>query len=293
MSEEIQPTQSDKCNKNSSDEPKSEDTADTPQHRHIPTYIETGIVDLIPPMLTTFKKEFTGYFRTPLAYVFLIIFLVISSVLTFQFGRLFERAQADLQPFFSFHPWLYLFLVSAISMKLWSEEKKVGTLELVLTLPVSMFSVVCGKFMAAWCFIGVALILTFPIWITVNYLGDPDNGVIFTSYLGSWMLASAFVAIGSFTSAITNNQVIAFVLSTVIGFCFIMLGFPLITNHLSTWLPSAIVDLTVHTSILYHYQAISRGILSIGDIMYFKIFCLGWLLATTAILEIGKHHPKN
>ncbi|MBT4160409.1 MAG: ABC transporter permease subunit, partial [Gammaproteobacteria bacterium] len=143
------------------------------------------------------KRELQSYFATPIAYVFIVVFLVLSSVFTFYLGNFFERQQADLIPFFSFHPWLYLFLVPAISMRLWSEERKTGTLELLMTLPLSRRDIVLGKFLAAWIFAGLSLLLTFPIWITVNYLGDPDNGVIFASYIGSWLMAGGFLAIGS------------------------------------------------------------------------------------------------
>src|SRR5450432_2110570 len=167
-------------------------------------------------IVTLFKRELASYFATPVAYVFIVIFLLLAGTFTFYFGNFFERSQADLLPFFNFHPWLYLFLVPAVGMRLWSEERKSGTIEMLLTLPVTMWQAVAGKFLAAWAFIGIALVLTFPIWITVNYLGSPDNGVIFASYIGSFLMAGAFLAVGSCISACTRSQVIAFILTVVV-----------------------------------------------------------------------------
>jgi len=158
------------------------------------------------------KRELDSYFSTHLAYVFILIFLVLSGVFTFYLGSFYERGQADLLPFFNFHPWLYLFLVPALSMRLWAEELKSGSIELLLTLPVTIVDAVVGKFLAAWIFAGISLMMTFPLWLTVNYLGDPDNGVIFTSYIGSWLMAGSFLAIGSCMSALSKSQVIAFIL---------------------------------------------------------------------------------
>jgi ABC-2 type transport system permease protein len=185
------------------------------------------------PIFTVFKRELASYFATPVAYVFIVIFLLLAGTFTFYLGNFYERGQADLQPFFNFHPWLYLFLVPAVGMRLWSEERKSGTIELLLTLPVTMWQAVVGKFLAAWAFIGIALALTFPIWITVNYLGSPDNGVIFASYVGSFLMAGAFLAIGSCISACTRNQVIAFILTVVVCFVFLLAGFPLVLNFFS------------------------------------------------------------
>ena len=174
-----------------------------------------------------FRRELRSYFATPVAYVFIVIFLMLTGVFTFYLGGFYEREQADLRPFFNFHPWLYLFLVPAVAMRLWAEERKSGTIELLMTLPVSPLQAVVGKFLAAWAFIGIALLLTFPIWITVNYLGDPDNGVILSAYTGSFLMAGGFLAIGSCISATTRNQVIAFVLTVVVCFGFLLAGFPL------------------------------------------------------------------
>src|SRR5436305_2593225 len=171
-----------------------------------------------------FRRELRGYFATPLAYLFIVIFLVLAGVLTFFVGNFFDRGQADLQPFFTFHPWLYLVLIPALSMRLWAEERKSGTIELFLTLPISMMAAVLGKFLAAWAFAGIALALTFPFWLTVNYLGTPDNGVILASYIGSFLMAGGFLAIGACLSALTKNQVIAFVVTAAVCFLFTVSG---------------------------------------------------------------------
>ncbi len=171
------------------------------------------------------RRELGGYFATPVAYVFIVIFLILAGVATFQLGGFFVRGQADLSPFFTFHPWLYLFLIPALSMRLWAEERRSGTIELLLTLPISPAGAVVGKYLAAWLFAGIALALTFPLWVTVNVLGDPDNGAIFTAYLGSLLMAGGFLAIGSAVSAATKSQVIAFVISVVLCFAMLLLGF--------------------------------------------------------------------
>ena len=189
------------------------------------------------PSLAIFKRELKSYFATPVAYVFIVIFLVMAGLFTFYLGGFYERGQADLQPFFSFHPWLYLFLVPAVSMRLWSEERKSGTIELLLTLPVTMWQAVLGKFLAAWAFIAIALALTFPIWITVNYLGAPDNGVIVASYLGSLLMAGAFLAIGACLSAATRNQVVSFILTVVVCFFLLLAGFPMVLDFVRSFLP--------------------------------------------------------
>ena len=234
------------------------------------------------------KRELRSYFATPIAYVFLMVFLVLSSVFTFYMGNFFERQQADLVPFFSFHPWLYLFLVPAISMRLWSEERKSGSLELLMTLPISQRDIVLGKFLAAWLFAGIALILTFPIWLTVNYLGDPDNGVIVASYIGSWFMAGGFLAIGSCMSAVTRSQVIAFVLTGFICLLFVMAGFPLVLNAFKGWLPLVVLDTVASLSFLSHYTAVSKGVLSLQDFFYFMSVIVVWLLATSVVIDVKK-----
>lgn len=180
-----------------------------------------------------FKRELASYFATPLAYVFIVIFLVLAGVFTFYLGNFYERNQADLASFFAFHPWLYLFLVPALAMRLWAEERKSGSIELLMTLPLTRFEAVAGKFLAAWAFAGIALLLTFPMVLTVNYLGEPDNGAILAGYLGSWLLAGGYLAIGSCMSALAKNQVIAFILAVAACFLFMLSGFPLVLDAFS------------------------------------------------------------
>lgn len=234
------------------------------------------------------RRELAGYFATPVAYVFIFIFLVLAGVFTFYVGNFYERQQADLIPFFSFHPWLYLFLIPAISMRLWSEERKSGTLELLMTLPLSRWDIVLGKFLAAWLFAGIALLLTFPIWITVNFLGDPDNGVIFASYVGSWLMAGGFLAIGSCMSALTRSQVVAFVLCGFVTLLFVMAGFPLVLDVVRGWMPLSLVDMIASLSFLTHFNAISRGVLSLQDFLYFVSMIVLWLAATSVVLDLKK-----
>ena len=237
---------------------------------------------------TVLRRELYSYFASPLAYIFLVIFLMLSSGFAFYMGSLFERGQADLLPFFSFHPWLYLFLVPALAMRLWAEERKSGTIELLLTLPVTVTQAVIGKFLAAWFFVALALALTFPIWVTVNYLGDPDNGVIIASYLGSWLLAGAFLAVGSGVSATTNNQVIAFIVTVVVCFLLVVAGFPLVLAAFRTWAPNLIVDAVSSLSFLTHFQAISRGVLDLRDVGFFVLVIVACLLATVLIINLKK-----
>ena len=233
-------------------------------------------------------RELKGYFSTPLAYVFIVIFLALMGTFTFYLGGFYERGQADLAPFFNFHPWLYLFLVPAIAMRLWAEERKSGTVELLMTLPVTMWEAVLGKFLAAWCFTAVALALTFPIWITVNYLGDPDNGVIVAAYVGSLLMAGAFLAIGSCISAANRNQVIAFIITVVICFAFLLSGFPLVLDFFSTWAPQIVVDTVAGLSFLTHFNSLSKGVLDLRDILYFLLVIGTWLYANAIVLDIKK-----
>lgn len=232
------------------------------------------------------KREFSSYFSTPLAYVFIFIFLVLSGVFTFYLGNFYERGQADLSPFFNFHPWLYLFLVPAISMRLWSEERKSGTIELLMTLPITKLDAVLGKFIAAWLFAGLALILTFPLWITVNYLGNPDNGVILASYIGSWLMAGGFLAIGSCMSALSKSQVIAFIACGVVCLLFILAGFPLVLNVFRAWMPEGFIDTLASVSFLTHFGSITRGVLSLVDVLFFLSVIVTWLLATMIVVEM-------
>ncbi|MFP6809196.1 MAG: ABC transporter permease subunit [Pseudomonadales bacterium] len=237
-------------------------------------------------MLIIMKREFGSYFSTPIAYVFILIFLILSGVFTFYLGNFYERQQADLTPFFSFHPWLYLFLVPAVSMRMWAEERKSGTIELLMTLPISTFDAIMGKFLAAWFFTGIALLLTFPLWLTVNYLGEPDNGVIFASYLGSWLMAGGFLAIGAWASALSKSQVIAFIISGVVCLLFILAGFPLVLNAFKDWVPILFVDTIASLSFLTHFSSVSKGVLSLKDLLYFLSMIVFWLTLTTVIVEL-------
>ncbi len=235
-----------------------------------------------------FKRELKSYFATPVAYVFIVIFLVLSAALTFYMGEFYERGQADLLPFFGFHPWLYLFLVPAVSMRLWSEERKSGTIELLLTLPLTMWQAVLGKFLAAWAFIGIALLLTFPLWITVNYLGAPDNGVIFASYLGSLLMAGSFLAIGSCISAATRNQVVAFILTVTACFMLVMAGYPLVLDAFRAWAPQGLVDAIAGLSFLTHFTSISKGVIDVRDLLYFLLMIAFWLYASAIVIDLKK-----
>ncbi len=239
-------------------------------------------------MTAVLRRELLSYFATPVAYVFIVIFLMLSAAFTFYLGGFYERGQADLQPFFVFHPWLYLFLIPAISMRLWAEERKSGTLELLLTLPISLRDAILGKFLAAWLFSGLALALTFPIWITVNYLGDPDNGVIIAAYLGSFLMAGAYLAIGSSLSALTRNQVIAFILSVVACFLMMVTGLDLVLDFFRGWLPQGLVDAIASLSFLTHFQSISRGVVELRDVIYFLLVIGFGLAANAVIIEARK-----
>jgi len=239
-------------------------------------------------VVTVFKRELRSYFATPVAYVFIVIFLILSGAFTFYLGNFYERGQADLQSFFQYHTILYLFLVPAVSMRLWAEERKSGTIELLLTLPVTMWQAVFGKFLAAWVFIGIALALTFPIWITVNYLGSPDNGAIFASYVGSFLMAGAFLAIGSCISATTRNQVVAFILTVVICFVLMMAGYPIVLDAFSSFAPQGVVDSIASLSFLTHFASISKGVFDLRDLVYFALMIGVWLYATAVVIDMKK-----
>ena len=224
-------------------------------------------------------RELKGYFRTPLASIFLLVFLALSSGMTFFLGRFFERDQADLTAFFSWHPWLFLVLMPAIGMRLWAEERRSGTIELLITLPVTNTQLVVGKFLASWIFTLIALILTMPIWITVNYLGEPDNHVILISYFGSWLMAGAFLALTSCLSALTKNQVIAFIISSISGFVLIMAGFNLVLSAVRSWSPNWITETISSMSFLSHFSRIQMGVFDLSTLVFFismMILCL-WI----------------
>ena len=234
------------------------------------------------------KRELYAYFATPMAFVFIAIFVAMTGAFTFYIGRFFDRNQASLETFFSFHPWLYLLLVPAVAMRLWAEERKSGTIEQLLTLPITTFEAVLGKFLAAWLFCGIALLLTFPMWLTVNVLGAPDNAVVFVSYLGSFLMAGAFLAIGMCMSALTRNQIIAFIAGSVVCFLFTMSGLDLVLNFFRLWAPDAVVTTIASFSFLTRFEALSRGIIDIRDLIYFLSLISFWLFATVIAVETKK-----
>lgn len=237
---------------------------------------------------TIFRRELAAYFATPLAYVFIIIFLVLAGALAFFLGNFFERGRADLQSFFSFHPWLYLFLIPAIAMRLWAEERKTGTIELLMTLPITAWEAIVGKFLAAWAFIGVALLCTIPMWFTVNYLGNADDGVVLTSYLGSFLMAGAFLAIGSCISALTKNQVIAFIVSATLCFILVMAGAELVLNFFRGWAPAFLLQAIASLSFLNHFDQITKGVITLPTLLFYLSMIAFFLFANVIIVEQRK-----
>jgi ABC-2 type transport system permease protein len=234
------------------------------------------------------RREFAAYFSTPLAAVFITIFVAATGAFAFFIGGFFERGQANLESFFIYHPWLYLFLVPAVAMRLWAEERKTGTIELLMTLPISPAEAIVGKFAAAWAFVGVALMLTFPMWITVNVLGSPDNGVILASYLGSFLVAGAFLAVGAFISALTKNQVIAFILSATACFLLVTSGLELVLGFFRGWAPAFIVDAIASMSFLNHFELISRGVITLPSLFFYFSIIAFFLFANVVIVEQRK-----
>ena len=237
--------------------------------------------------LAVFKRELKGYFATPVAYVFLVIFLFFSGYLAFKQG-FFEMRQADLRIFFKNLPMLFVFMVPSTAMRLWAEERKTGSIELLLTLPVTVIQAVLGKFFAAWCFLGIALLLTFPMPITVCYLGVPDIGLIITGYIGSFLIAGGFLAIGSFFSALSKNQVISFILSVVACSILISAGLPTTLNYISTMLPAGMVSAIEQMSFQTHFESVLKGVIEFKDISYFIILIVGWIAACSVILNERK-----
>ena len=233
-------------------------------------------------------RELKGYFRTPLASIFLLVFLALSSGMTFFLGRFFERDQADLTAFFSWHPWLFLVLMPAIGMRLWAEERRSGTIELLITLPVTNTQLVVGKFLASWIFTLIALILTMPIWITVNYLGEPDNHVILISYFGSWLMAGAFLALTSCLSALTKNQVIAFIISSISGFVLIMAGFNLVLSAVRSWSPNWITETISSMSFLSHFSRIQMGVFDLSTLIFFISMIILCLWINVQLVQVKK-----
>jgi ABC-2 type transport system permease protein len=236
---------------------------------------------------TIAKRELVGYFASPVAYVFIVIFLLLTGFFTFMLGGFFERNDASLASFFVYHPWLYLFLVPAVGMRLWSEERRSGTMELLLTMPITIWQAIVGKFLASWLFLGIALLLTFPIALTVNYLGSPDNGVILTSYFGSFLLAGAYLSVTCMTSAMTRNQVISFIVSVVICFLLILAGFPPVTEFLSNvvGLNQRWVEGIAAFSVMTHFDWMQRGVIDSRDLVYFASLILFSLFTTGVIIR--------
>jgi gliding motility-associated transport system permease protein len=229
------------------------------------------------------KRELGGYFTSPIAYVFLVIFLILTGFFTFTVGNFFERGEASLVSFFTWHPWLYLFLVPAVGMRLWSEERRLGTMELLLSMPITTWQAIVGKFLASWLFLALALALTFPVIITVNYLGHPDNGVIVAGYVGSLMLSGAYLAISCMTSALTRNQVISFIISVVICLFLILAGYTPVTDLLTRWANPVIVNVIAAFSVMTHFEGFQRGVLDTRDIIFF-VSLMGFALFTTGVI---------
>ena len=238
--------------------------------------------------LAVFKREFAAYFATPLAYVFIVIYLFAMGAFTFYVGRFYDNGIADLSVFFGYHPWLYLFLVPAVGMRLWADERRTGTVELLLALPVPIWATVLGKFLAGWAFIAVALALTFPIWITVNVLGDPDNGVIVASYIGSLLMAGGYLAISAATSASTDNQVIAFVVSVAVCFLFTIAGAALVIDFFQLWAPVVLVNTISSFSFLTHFQAITSGVIDLRDLIFFASLIALFLAVNVVLIDLKK-----
>ena len=235
-----------------------------------------------------FKRELSGYFSVPTGYVFLVFFLLLLGFFTFNISRFFETGHAGLEAFFEWHPWVFLFLIPAVTMRLWAEERKMGTIELILTFPVAPFEVIMGKFFAAWAFIGIALLLTFPMPITALYLGSPDMGSIICGYFGSFLMAGAFLSVGLMTSSMTKNQVISFILAVVINFFFILAGYPPVTDAISGWMPALLIDMVSGLSFLAHFVSIARGVLDLRDVVYYISVIFFMLFANSVILQSRK-----
>ena len=236
-------------------------------------------------ILAIAKRELRGYFASPVAFVFIVIFLLLAGFFTFMVAGFFERGEANLQTFFAWHPWLYLFLVPAVGMRMWSEERRLGTIELLLTMPITPWEAIVGKFLASWAVVGLALILTFPVWITVNYLGNPDNGVIVGGYIGSFLMAGAYLAISAMTSAMTRNQVVSFILAVVISLFLILAGWPPVTNMLVSWASGWLVDGIAAFSVMTHFESIQKGVLDSRDLLYFLSMMVFCLFATSIIIR--------
>lgn len=235
---------------------------------------------------TITKRELSGYFASPVAYVFIVIFLLLAGFFTFMAGGFFERSEASLVSFFLWHPWLYLFLVPAVGMRLWSEERRMGTMELLLTMPITPWQAIVGKFLASWLFLALALVLTFPVWMTVSYLGSPDHGVIITSYVGSLLLAGGYLAISCMTSAMTRNQVVSFIVSIVLCLFLILAGWPPVTRLLDQLSDSPrLVEMVSAFSVMTHFEGFQKGVLELRDVVFFLVMIGFSLFATSVIIR--------
>jgi ABC-2 type transport system permease protein len=235
---------------------------------------------------TIAKRELSGYFASPVAYVFIVIFLLLTGFFTFMAGGFFERGEASLVAFFLWHPWLYLFLVPAVGMRLWSEERRMGTMELLLTFPITAWQAIVGKFLASWAFLALALALTFPVFWTVNYLGNPDNGVIFAGYLGSFLMAGAYLAISCMTSAMTRNQVVSFIVSVVICLLLILAGWPPVTRLVDQLSESSgLVEAVAAFSVMTHFEGFQRGVIDSRDVIFFLALITFSLFTTSVIIR--------
>jgi ABC-2 type transport system permease protein len=236
---------------------------------------------------TITKRELGAYFSSPLAFVFIVIFLLLCGFFTFMVGGFFERGEASLvRPFFDWHPWFYLFLVPSVGMRLWAEERRVGTLELLLTMPITSWQAIVGKFLASWLFLALALLLTFPVVLTVNYLGSPDNGVIFTGYIGSWLMAGAYLAISCATSALTRTQVVSFILSLVICLFLILCGFPPVIKLIESWASPKLVEIVTAMSVITHFDGFQKGVLDSRDVIFF-LSIIGFSLFCNSVIIRG------
>jgi ABC-2 type transport system permease protein len=240
------------------------------------------------PIMLVFRRELAAYFATPVAAVFLIVFLALSAGMTFLMSGFFERGEADLSGFFFWHPWLFLVLMPAIAMRLWAEERRSGTIELLMTLPVEPWKIVVGKWLAAWVFAAIALALTTPLWITVNVLGKPDNGVILCSYLGSWLMAGAFLALSAAISGLTKSQVLAFIGATTASFLFVMAGFDLVISAVRPWAPTVVIDTVRSMSFFSHFQHITDGVLELPSIIFFVSLIVFSLWLNVLVIDVKK-----
>ena len=232
------------------------------------------------------QRELAAYFTSPVAYVFLVIFLLLAGFFTFTAGAFFERGEASLSAFFGWHPWLYLVLVPAVGMRLWAEERRAGTIELLLTMPITTWQAILGKFLASWLFLALALALTFPVVLTVNVLGEPDNGAIAAGYVGSFLLAGTYLAISCMTSAMTRNQVVAFILSVVLCLFLILVGFNPVTDLLARWASPAVVDTVASFSVITHFDGFQKGVLDTRDLFFF-LSVIGFALFATGVIIRG------